>query len=420
MHSLQCKETRVHHAAHIAGPTIQMLSRVTAPPAAPVKTADDRFRESMKALLGAAPVTGKNEREQPRQKDAEDAGDKEPSQAPVAQASGDRLPRVVNPKTDATKQVATTDAVPDKKTAGAKDVDSDGDAKETAQAPAQTATDVAAALVQIPVVPVAVEVQPKMRGKNADQLVAPLSAKSLKHDAKKVESATATPVVEGKSDAVAGPVASVTPVAQHAVGAVAGHGVGLVAGHSAQVAPVASGAGVTKSAQGASAALGSGDHSGQATDLKTLVATPNVLEVGIASGSHGWLKVRAEFGQMGEVAASVVASSAGAAEGLHKELPAITAYLEGERVGVGSLVVNAADKGAGAQDSTLNAGTGSGSAGSQAGTGGGDRAAASAASSGIDGGVSEFDADAGFDFSAMNLPAALYANGSGSWLSVRV
>ena len=142
-----------------------------------------------------------------------------------------------------------------------------------------------------------------------------------------------------------------------------------------------------------------------------------MLEVGIASGSHGWLRVRAEFGQTGEVAASVVAASAGAAEGLHKELPAISAYLAGERVGVSSLVVNAMEKGASAQDSTLNNSAG-GAMGSEAGTGRrGKDVPASPASVGV---ASDVDSDAGFDLAGINLPAVLHANGSGSWLSVRV
>ena len=34
-------------------------------------------------------------------------------------------------------------------------------------------------------------------------------------------------------------------------------------------------------------------------EVKTLAATPNVLEVGLSDGTHGWLKVRAQVGAGG-------------------------------------------------------------------------------------------------------------------------
>jgi hypothetical protein len=74
---------------------------------------------------------------------------------------------------------------------------------------------------------------------------------------------------------------------------------------------------------------------------ETLAATPNVLEVGVASGTHGWVRVRAELQPAsGEVTASVVANSAASAESLHRQLPALTAYLASERLDVSSVVIN--------------------------------------------------------------------------------
>jgi hypothetical protein len=78
-------------------------------------------------------------------------------------------------------------------------------------------------------------------------------------------------------------------------------------------------------------------------DPFTLAASRQVLEVGVQSGTHGWLRVRAEVGAMGSVATSLVTSSAGAAEGLHRELPAITAFLSTQQVGISSLVVTRAE-----------------------------------------------------------------------------
>ena len=75
----------------------------------------------------------------------------------------------------------------------------------------------------------------------------------------------------------------------------------------------------------------------------TLVSTPHVLEVGVASGTNGWLKVRAETDGTGGVAASVVTTTAIAADAMHKELPALSAYLHSESVGVSSLAVHQGD-----------------------------------------------------------------------------
>ena len=163
------------------------------------------------------------------------------------------------------------------------------------------------------------------------------------------------------------------------------------------------------------------EGSSQASDLKTLVATPNVLEVGIASGSHGWLRVRAELGQAGEVAASVVAASAGAAQGLHKELPALSAYLTAERVGVNSLIVNAAEKGVGAQDSALNNGAG-GSSGSHSGDDQREKYLPSSPTqrSGTSSDRSGVDRDRLLAFAETSVPRIIRPDGSGSWVSVRV
>ena len=146
-----------------------------------------------------------------------------------------------------------------------------------------------------------------------------------------------TAAVGGQGGVGTAAVASVGPVASHA-------GVTGVAG--AKVA--ASVEAVTTPAQGGA----------QGPEVKTLAATPNLLEVGIESGTHGWLRVRAELGQTGEVTASMVASSAGQADTLRRELPAMSTYLAGESVGVSSLVVNATGAAAGAQDAAMSLGAG--------------------------------------------------------------
>lgn len=70
-----------------------------------------------------------------------------------------------------------------------------------------------------------------------------------------------------------------------------------------------------------------------------LQATPNMLEVGVASGTHGWLKIRAEMSGGGVVNASLSPASSSAQDMLHRELPSLTAYLQSEHVAVHTVVV---------------------------------------------------------------------------------
>ncbi len=74
---------------------------------------------------------------------------------------------------------------------------------------------------------------------------------------------------------------------------------------------------------------------------RMLTATPTALEVGIQDGTHGWLKVRAEMVEGGGVVnASVSSASSAGQEMLHRELPALTAYLQEEKVSVNTVVVH--------------------------------------------------------------------------------
>jgi hypothetical protein len=74
---------------------------------------------------------------------------------------------------------------------------------------------------------------------------------------------------------------------------------------------------------------------------RTLLATPMALEVGVSNGTQGWLKIRAEMTDGGVVNASLSSPSSAGQEMLHRELPALTAYLQEERVGVNTVVVPA-------------------------------------------------------------------------------
>ena len=169
--------------------------------------------------------------------------------------------------------------------------------------------------------------------------------------------------------------------------------------------------------QAAQAAHGEQNVTGTATvsssdaGHRTLVSTPKVLEVGIASGTQGWVKVRAELGSDGVVNASLSTASQAGQEMLHRELPSLTAYLQQERVTVNAVVVHAtaADPRAA---SGMNGGAG-GQMQQQGRANGGERGASErmAAGQAVDGGLDVAVA-------GESLLTLHYA-GVGGWLSVR-
>ena len=138
------------------------------------------------------------------------------------------------------------------------------------------------------------------------------------------------------------------------------HGSGGIAATSAVPVVVVDGSGVQGVVQKHSSVLGnevglradtvdgvtaqsqvsSGDAASVYDGHRMLAATPTSLEVGVANGSHGWLKIRAELTDGGGVNASVSAASPEGQEMLHRELPSLTAYLQAERLGVNTVVVH--------------------------------------------------------------------------------
>jgi hypothetical protein len=151
---------------------------------------------------------------------------------------------------------------------------------------------------------------------------------------------------------------------------------------------------------------------------RTLTATPTALEVGIQNGTHGWLKVRAEIADGGAVNASVSASSPAGQELLRRELPALTAYLQQEKVAVNAVVVHAPSA-AGTESRSSASGTdGLGGQTSQRSNEGGgqQRYTGNTTSDGSDEAPTYQNLqEVGEDGS---LPLATYATGGG-WLSVR-
>lgn len=95
---------------------------------------------------------------------------------------------------------------------------------------------------------------------------------------------------------------------------------------------------------------------------RMLLATPTALEVGVQSGTQGWLRIRAEVSEQGAVNASLAAGSSGGRELLHSQIPALNAFLHSEQMSVTTTVM---DRGS----LTGSGAAGSGGLGSQAGAG---------------------------------------------------
>ena len=180
-------------------------------------------------------------------------------------------------------------------------------------------------------------------------------------------------------------------------------------------------AGVKASGQHVQAASGRADADSATTmdEARVFEASTGALEVGVANGTHGWLRVRAELDEGGAVVAQVTAASAAAAEGLHKEVPVISAYLAEQQVGVSSLVVHAMQATAGAQDASVGAGSSTNAGDGTAGSNSGGREGARQEGTWL-GGVEELPfatMGLGFGGSAAGLSAGIL---NGGWLSVRV
>jgi hypothetical protein len=154
-------------------------------------------------------------------------------------------------------------------------------------------------------------------------------------------------------------------------------------------------------------------------DHQTLVSTPNVLEVGLDTGTHGWLRIRAELQpDSGQVTATMLASSSGAAASLHQQAPAISAYLASEHINAQVNVAPvAADRTA---SSALDAGLASGGGGAQQ-QGSGQHQQSTGAAKGSDplgsGQTSDWTMQEAIPSSSL-APIESYSPTAGSWLNV--
>lgn len=146
---------------------------------------------------------------------------------------------------------------------------------------------------------------------------------------------------------------------------------------------------------------------------RMLVATPSTLEVGVANGTHGWLKIRAELTDTGSVKAVLSSTSASGEQMLHHQLPALSSFLSQERLPVTSLVVHHA-----AQTSGQFAGMDGGGAAGQQPQGGSSSAGGQARPESTVAGEGASPLDVFLDELQGDLPVAGGVSGGG-WLSVR-
>ncbi|NYF80344.1 hypothetical protein [Granulicella arctica] len=153
------------------------------------------------------------------------------------------------------------------------------------------------------------------------------------HSAAVTDLSTAA-AIKGPDDATVA-VQSVTPLGSQLV-----HPATIVSETPQHVAPAASSSSQTPELAGS---MQPQVASSSTTGLPhtTLSSSPTSLEVGIASGAHGWLRVRAEISGTGEVSASLTGSSQAAANKLQGEMPALTSFLQAEKVQVSALAVHA-------------------------------------------------------------------------------
>ena len=150
---------------------------------------------------------------------------------------------------------------------------------------------------------------------------------------------------------------------------------------------------------------------------RMLTATPTALEVGIQNGTHGWLSVRAEMADGGVVNASVSATSSAGQEMLHRELPALTAYLQQEKVAVNAIVVHTTPAVAAEGRSSLGTDGGGGQAQQRGNEGGDQQQSVRKQTLNDTDGTMNYPGLQGVDEDGSSS-LATYESG-GSWLSVR-
>jgi len=153
---------------------------------------------------------------------------------------------------------------------------------------------------------------------------------------KTVTEACVPVVAKGMADFTTASTAAQTPVAlEHATGP---SPVMVLNAETVKSHPAASTD--VSSATVASGETSMGSSTATALPHTTLGSSPTMLEVGVASGTLGWLKIRAELTAGGDVSASLAGGSHAVADKLRSELPALTSYLQEEHVQLSAIAIH--------------------------------------------------------------------------------
>ena len=143
-------------------------------------------------------------------------------------------------------------------------------------------------------------------------------------------------------------------------------------------------------------------------------ATPNVLEIGLNNGTLGWVQVRAERNVLGQLDATVTASTFAGTEALRHDLPALNSFLLSESVDLSTVTVTQA------ASILTEPGHNLGTSTSNAPQGEGQQHESQQQSTP---GTARLPAEGDPVGQQTLLPASIellpYARGAGSWLSVR-
>ncbi len=158
---------------------------------------------------------------------------------------------------------------------------------------------------------------------------------------------------------------------------------------------------------------------GSAEPHRTLLATPTTLEVGVPSGTQGWLRIRAEVGAPGEVNASLSAASSGGRDLLHSQMPALNAFLHSEQLAVTAGGLGSGGLGSGGLGSDASGGSNASLLhGGGAQSGGSQREAGNVTGSDL---VPSYAARSAASEATGTLSSGTSTSGdSGRWLNVRV
>ena len=156
-------------------------------------------------------------------------------------------------------------------------------------------------------------------------------------------------------------------------------------------------------------------YPGDGVNHSVVQASSSTLEVGVPSGTHGWVRIRAEIHDGGLVHATLSARSTSGQEMLHRELPGLTRFLASEHVAVLPFLA----------EQRLPAGldSGLGGSGNAADAQSGSRQQGTELTRFVDSPVSDREGEerhSTLSGGVTDIGPSLLSSGTGSWLNIRV